>query len=50
VDISIGGTLTSAIGWIPLALFVAWLAWTRRLPIKDQPQESQEASPLPAVT
>ena len=35
VDISIGGTLASAIGWIPLALFIAWLAFTRRMPVKD---------------
>ena len=49
VDISMGGTLTSIIGWIPLALFVAWLAWTRRLPVTDQPQESQETLPIPAV-
>jgi membrane protease YdiL (CAAX protease family) len=43
VDLTIGGTLASAIGWIPLALFVAWLAWTKRLPVeipvsKAQPQ------------
>lgn len=49
VDISIGGTLASVIGWIPLALFVAWLVWTRRLPLKDKPQEGQESLPLPAV-
>jgi membrane protease YdiL (CAAX protease family) len=36
VDISIGGTVASVIGWIPLALFVAWLAWTRRLPVKGE--------------
>jgi membrane protease YdiL (CAAX protease family) len=33
VDISIGGTLVSLIGWIPLSLFVAWLVWTHRLPV-----------------
>jgi len=33
VDLAIGGTLTSLIGWIPLALFVGWLVWTRRLPV-----------------
>lgn len=27
------GTLASPVGWIPLALFVGWLAWTRRLPV-----------------
>lgn len=35
VDISIGGTIASVIGWIPLALFVGWLVWTRRLPVEE---------------
>lgn len=34
VDITIGGTLASVIGWIPLALFVAWLVWSKRLPVE----------------
>jgi membrane protease YdiL (CAAX protease family) len=33
VDISIGGTLASVIGWISLALFVGWLVLTRRFPV-----------------
>ena len=32
VDIVIGGTATSAIGWIGLAAFVGWLMLSRRLP------------------
>ena len=36
VDISIGGTIVSVIGWIPLALFVGWLVWTRRLPVVEE--------------
>jgi membrane protease YdiL (CAAX protease family) len=47
VDITIGGTLVSVIGWIPLALFVAWLAWTKRLPVKDVLPENQPALPVP---
>lgn len=35
IDIAIGGTIASAIGWIPLALFLGWLAWTRRLPVEE---------------
>jgi len=31
VDISIGGTVSSLIGWIGLAAFVAWLIFSRRL-------------------
>jgi membrane protease YdiL (CAAX protease family) len=49
VDITIGGTLASVIGWIPLALFVAWLALTKRLPVSDQTQENQESLPLATV-
>jgi len=41
VDITIGGTLASVIGWIPLALFVAWLAWSKRLPVEIPVSESQ---------
>jgi membrane protease YdiL (CAAX protease family) len=40
VDITVGGTLASLIGWIPLALFVAWLAWTNRLPVKLEINEA----------
>jgi membrane protease YdiL (CAAX protease family) len=47
VDISIGGTLASVIGWIPLGLFVAWLAWTKRLPVKDELPENHPALPVP---
>lgn len=32
VDLALGGTLTSLTGWIPLALFIGWLVWSKRLP------------------
>ncbi len=35
VDITIGGSLTSVIGFIPLGFFVIWLVWTKRLRIED---------------
>jgi hypothetical protein len=46
VDIAIGGTLASLIGWIPLAALVGWLVLTRRLsgptldprPVEPHPQ------------
>lgn len=41
-DTAIGGMLTSVIGWIPLIAFIAWLAWSGRLPV---PLEEQ-ATPL----
>ena len=40
VDITVGGTLASLIGWIPLALFIAWLAWSNRLPVKLENNEA----------
>ena len=37
VDIVVGGTVTSAIGWIGLAMFVGWLVLSRRLPAVPEP-------------
>ena len=34
VDISIGGTIASVIGWLSLALFVGWLFLTKRFPVQ----------------
>jgi len=33
-DSIVAGSLTSLIGWIPLGAFCAWLAWSRRLPVR----------------
>jgi membrane protease YdiL (CAAX protease family) len=33
-DTALGGTMASLIGWIPLAVFIAWLAWSGRLPVR----------------
>jgi membrane protease YdiL (CAAX protease family) len=49
VDISIGGTLTSLIGWIPLALFVGWLIWSRRLPVKENDLKDAGLEARPAI-
>ena len=35
VDITWGGTLASVAGWIPIALLLGWLVWSKRLPVKD---------------
>jgi membrane protease YdiL (CAAX protease family) len=35
VDITYSGSLTSPVGWIALLLFVAWLAWSKRLPVRE---------------
>ena len=34
-DIAIGGTLASVMGWIALAIFVAWLVGTHRIPVGE---------------
>jgi membrane protease YdiL (CAAX protease family) len=35
VDLAMGGSLTSIIGFIPLGIFVGWLVWTNRLQVRD---------------
>ena len=35
VDLALGGTLASLTGWIPLALFIGWLVWSKRLPAEN---------------
>ncbi len=43
MDITYSGTLASPVAWIPLALFVAWLALTRRLPVIEPAIEDTRA-------
>ncbi|MCA1899171.1 MAG: CPBP family intramembrane metalloprotease, partial [Chloroflexi bacterium] len=35
-NMALGGTLAAPTAWIGLALFVAWLILTKRLPVKEQ--------------
>jgi membrane protease YdiL (CAAX protease family) len=51
VDLVLGGTTASLIGWIPLAAIVAWLVLTHRLPVTETeaaipaaPPEEREAA------
>ena len=37
VDLALGGTLASLTGWIPLALFIGWLVWSKHLPHTTPP-------------
>jgi membrane protease YdiL (CAAX protease family) len=32
-DTALGGSVLGLAGWIPMALFIAWLVWTKRLPV-----------------
>jgi membrane protease YdiL (CAAX protease family) len=53
INITYTGTLASPVGWIPLLLFVGWLAWTRRLPVAEPhgwASEGIESPGSPATT
>jgi membrane protease YdiL (CAAX protease family) len=34
-DTALGGSILGLAGWIPMALFIAWLVWSRRLPVEE---------------
>jgi len=48
-DTAWGGTTLGLAGWIPMALFIAWLVWTKRLPVPvtEQPVASTGMTNLP---
>jgi membrane protease YdiL (CAAX protease family) len=39
-DMALSGTLAAPTAWIGMALFIAWLVWTKRLPVEDQAGET----------
>lgn len=41
VNMALGGTLTSLVGWIPMLIFVGWLIWRRNL-LGAGPMASEE--------
>lgn len=44
-DMALGGTLAAPTAWIGMALFIAWLVWTKRLPVQGQAGETETAVP-----
>lgn len=34
-NVALGGTLAAPTAWIGMALFIAWLVWTKRFPVKE---------------
>ncbi|MCQ3936812.1 MAG: hypothetical protein DPW18_07160 [Chloroflexi bacterium] len=44
-DMAFGGTLAAPTAWIGMAVFIAWLVWTKRLPVQNQAGEQEQASP-----
>jgi uncharacterized protein len=50
VNIMLGGTIASVLGWVPMAMFIGWLIWTKQLPVKiPEETEIQEAPAVEAV-
>lgn len=39
-NMALGGTIATPVAWIGMALFIAWLVWTKRLPAQGQPNET----------
>ena len=39
-NMAFGGTLAAPTAWIGMALFIAWLVWTKRLPVQSQVEET----------
>ncbi|MGB9673158.1 MAG: lysostaphin resistance A-like protein [Anaerolineales bacterium] len=44
VDITLGGTIASLRGWIPLGLLVGWFYWRKLLPLKLEPDATINVS------
>lgn len=38
-NMAFGGTLAAPTAWIGMALFIAWLVWTKRFPVQEQAGE-----------
>lgn len=45
-NIAFGGTLAAPTAWIGMALFIAWLVWTRRFPVEGQAGEEASIQSL----
>lgn len=39
-NMAFGGTLAAPTAWIGMALFIAWLVWTKRLPVQSHVEEA----------
>ena len=35
-NMAFGGTIATFPAWIVMAIFICWLVWTKRLPVKNQ--------------
>ncbi len=50
VDLAFGGTLSSIIGWIPMIIFIGWLVWSGRLPVRDELSVEDNPAANPEAT
>ncbi len=41
-NMAFGGTLAAPTAWIGMALFIAWLVWTKRFPVQSLPVEATQ--------
>lgn len=39
-DMAFAGTLAAPTAWVGMALFIGWLMWTKRLPVKDKAERT----------
>ena len=40
-NVALGGTLAAPTAWVGMALFIAWLVWTKRFPVKEAVENSE---------
>ena len=40
-NMAFGGTLAAPTAWIGMVLFIAWLMWTKRLPVENQVEKTE---------
>ena len=44
VNMVLGGTLGSLVGWIPMIAFIGWLVWRKKLPVQESVVEQTESA------
>jgi len=43
-NMAFGGTIATPVAWLGMGLFILWLAWTKRLPVLNQLEETRAGS------
>lgn len=42
-NMALGGTLAAPTAWIGMAVFIAWLVWTKQFPVQNQVDDAEQA-------